>query len=257
MGETPSVVPLPDGGIAAPTLRRRRHTDSTPRAPPRTPVRDALSSPGRSPRGGRRRRAFARPASSRTRVGPFAGDERCVHHRSRVFVTRSPVGRRALASSSREPPLRESSASCVLMIERCVRPTSAHPRILKRAPIVSCGDRVSSAPPGRDGTSCDATSWLELAIERPVRTAFSRRRARFGGSGPREIGRFLPVLRAYLRSTSDAPVAVPRASRRDFARDKASGSAEIVSLPHVVKTYGAPRSEASPPTRRFLFRVAV
>lgn len=35
------------------------------------------------------------------------------------------------------------------------------------------------------------------------------------------------------------------------------GSAEIVSLPHVVKTYGAPRSEASPPTRRFLLRVAV
>jgi hypothetical protein len=33
--------------------------------------------------------------------------------------------------------------------------------------------------------------------------------------------------------------------------------AEIVSLPHVVKTYGAPRSEASPPTRRFLLRVAV
>jgi len=56
-----------------------------------------------------------------------------------------------------------------------------------------------------------------------VRTAFSRRRARFGGSGLRETGRFLPVLRAYLRSTSDAPVAVPRASRRDFARDDASG----------------------------------
>jgi hypothetical protein len=35
------------------------------------------------------------------------------------------------------------------------------------------------------------------------------------------------------------------------------GSAEIVSLPHVVKTYGAPRSEASPSTRRFLLRVAV
>jgi hypothetical protein len=64
---------------------------------------------------------------------------------------------------------------------------------------------------------------VELAIERPVRTAFSRRRARFGGSSPREIGRFLPVLRAFLRSTSDAPVAVPRASRRDFARDDASG----------------------------------
>lgn len=88
----------------------------------------------------------AGPQSSRTRVGPFAGDERCFHHRSRVFVTRSPVGRRALASSSREAPLRESSASRVLVIERCVRPTSAHPRILKRAPIVSCGDRVSSAP---------------------------------------------------------------------------------------------------------------
>lgn len=98
----------------------------------------------------------AGPQSSRTRVGPFAGDERCVHHRSRVFVTRSPVGRRALASSSREPPLREPSASCVLVIERCVRPTSAHPRILKRAPIVSCGDRVSSAHSG--GVSCDTTS---------------------------------------------------------------------------------------------------
>jgi len=56
-----------------------------------------------------------------------------------------------------------------------------------------------------------------------VRTAFSRRRARFGGSDLREIGRFLPVLCADLRSTSDAPVAVPGASRRDFARDDASG----------------------------------
>lgn len=56
-----------------------------------------------------------------------------------------------------------------------------------------------------------------------MRTAFSRRRARFGGSDLRETGRFLPVLCADLRSTSDAPVAVPRASRRDFARDDASG----------------------------------
>lgn len=157
MGETPSVVPLPDGGIAATTLRRRRHTDSTPRASPRTPVRDALSLPRRAHLAVVVDVALSRgPQSSRTRVGPFAGDERCVHHRSRVFVTRSPVGRRALASSSREPPLREPSASCVLVIERCVRPTSAHPRILKRAPIVSCGDRVSSAHSG--GMSFDTTS---------------------------------------------------------------------------------------------------
>jgi hypothetical protein len=134
----------------ATTLRRRRHTDSTPRASPRTPVRDALSLPRRAHLAVVVDVALSRgPQSSRTRVGPFAGDERCVHHRSRVFVTRSPVGRRALASSSREAPLRESSASCVLMIERCVRPTSAHPRIQKRAPIVSCGDRVSSAASAR------------------------------------------------------------------------------------------------------------
>ena len=56
-----------------------------------------------------------------------------------------------------------------------------------------------------------------------MRTAFSRRRARFGGARLRESGRFLPVLCAFVRSTSDAPVAVPRASRRDFARDDASG----------------------------------
>lgn len=129
------------------------------------------------------------------------------------------------------------------MTRRCVRPTSAHPRIRKRAPIVSCGDRVSRF-------RRDVLRRLDL-FGRPVRTVFSRHRARFGGSRSREIGRFLPVLRRALRATSDTPVTVPRASRRDFARDKAPGSAEIVSLPHVVKTYGAPRSGMSSPTRRW------
>jgi hypothetical protein len=201
MGETPSFVPLPGSRpLLIEALRRRRRTDSTPRAPPRTPVRDALSS---------WRDHLAAIDVSRSRAlhlltetgGPFAGDGWCVHHHRRGFVTRSPVGRRALASASRRPPLRETSASALPMTRRCVRPTSAHPRIRKRAPIVSCGDRVSRF-------RRDVLRRLDL-FRRPVRTVFSRHRARFGGSRSREIGRFLPVLHRALCATSDTPVTVP------------------------------------------------
>jgi hypothetical protein len=132
---------------------------------------------------------------------PSQGTGGALNHHRRGFVTRSPVGRRALASSSRKPPLRETSASALPMTRRCVRPTSAHPRIQKRAPIVSCGDRVSRF-------RRDVLRRLDLC-EKPVRTVFSRHRARFGGSRSREIGRFLPVLHRALRATSDTPVTVP------------------------------------------------
>jgi hypothetical protein len=132
---------------------------------------------------------------------PSQGTGGALNHHRRGFVTRSPVGRRALASASRRPPLRETSASALPMTRRCVRPTSAHPRIRKRAPIVSCGDRVSRF-------RRDVLRRLDL-FRRPVRTVFSRHRARFGGSRSREIGRFLPVLHRALCATSDTPVTVP------------------------------------------------
>jgi len=183
----------------------------------------------RAPCGDRRRRAFARPASSRTRVGPFAGDGRCVHHHRRVFVTRAPV----LAE-----PLRALRADD----RRCVWPTSAHPRIRKRAPIASCGDRVSRFRPAALRRHAFFGDRCGRCFHDTVRASVARDRWRSGV--------FFPSSVALVRATSDAPVAGPGASRRDFARDKASGSAEIVSAPHVVKTYGAPRSEASSPTRR-------
>lgn len=160
-------MPRPDPAIAndGKALRRRERMGSTPRVPPRTPVRDALSSNSRSPCGVRRDRALARPASSRTRKGPFAGDRRCVHHHRRGFVARSPRGRPSLAR-----------VTCRYGDRRCVRPTSAHPRIRKRAPIVSCGDRVISSGPDalrrRNSTETGADG-------------VSRHRARFGGSGSR------------------------------------------------------------------------
>jgi hypothetical protein len=105
------------------------------------------------------------------------------------------------------------------MNERCVRPTSAHPRILERAPIVSCGDRVSSrsAPSstfcearprqlretGADGvftTPC-ALWWLEVA----------------------GVGRFRPVLRCALAPplTPLSPTPSPRVA---ILREKSFGS---------------------------------
>jgi hypothetical protein len=114
MGETPSFVPLPGSRpLLIEALRRRRRTDSTPRAPPRTPVRDALSS---------WRDHLAAIDVSRSRAlhlltetgGPFAGDGWCVHHHRRGFVTRSVLTTEPLRapSPSRERPLlRECRAS--------------------------------------------------------------------------------------------------------------------------------------------------
>lgn len=196
------------------------------------------------------------PASSRTRGGPFAGDRRCVHHHRRVFVTRSPIERRALAGSlsglSCKAPCEVSPGSDVPLIE------DAYGRLLLIHGFSNGHPsyRVATEPLAFPAaTFCDATT---VSTETGA-DGVSRHRARFGGSSSRETGSVLPVLRRALRSTSDAPVAVPEPRVAILRERRALGSAEIVSNPHIVKRAGLPdprrlRRLAGVPLSRCLFR---
>jgi len=199
---------------------------STPRASPRAPVRDAHSSRGRH------------LAASGSRTRPGGGGRITTPHGAERVPSRGTGGR---STTTEEPSSldRRCTLPCesdVPTIERCVRPTSAHPRIRKRAPIVSCGDRAPVRSDvlrrldewdrcGRRFTTPCALRWLDDRIE---------------------SGRCLPVCER-TRSTSDAPVAEPCASRRDF-RARASSSAEIDSRPHIVKRAGLLDPRRLPPT---------
>jgi len=221
MGETPSVVPRQL--LHRCSFLRRRDARVRPLAAQLTHPFATLTRPEastlRRPTRARASRLLTESRGS-LRGGP------AVHRRPpRDFVARS----RVHAGGPCEP-------SHVPTIERCVRPTSAHPRIRKRAPIVSCGDRAPVRP--RRLATPRRTRPVRTAFHDTVRASVARDRRRTGVVFP---------LGDASRSTSDAPVAGPSASRSDCCA-RASSSAEIDSRPHIVKRAGLLDPRRLPPT---------